>query len=239
MKKPITYFIPACLLAIVMMFTACQKEYYFDSGLSKAEFNGSMMEYLESKPILFDTLVQVIKLAGLESQFRDSNFTFFAPADSSIRNTLDYFNVELKRLGVDSISALSDVNPEFWKATLLNYMFRSVKGLEDYPQLDVNNRQAFPGEFSRAMSGRVMNIGAVFTDARGIKYQGLRYLNLSYVPNEAAPYNSWVQTRVASCNIKPKNGMVHVLMYANHFLGFNPFDAYFLASYYGFNKKTN
>src|SRR5690606_26892210 len=115
------------------------------------------------------------------SYYTDSNFTFFAPADSSIRNTLDYFNQELKRLGVDTIAQLSDVSPEFWGTTLKNYMFRNVKGLEDYPQLDINNKQAFPGEFSRAVSGRVMNIGTVFTDARGIKSQGSRYLNISYV----------------------------------------------------------
>jgi len=211
------------------------------------------MEFLESKPIIFDTLVQVIKLAGLESTFRDSSFTFFAPADSSIHMTLDYFNSELKRLGEDTITSLGSVNPAFWKATLQQYMFRSVKGLEDYPQLDLLNKQAFPGEFSRSVEGRVMNIGAIFTSARGIKYQGYRYLNISYVPNESAPYNSWIWARVATCNIKPKNGMVHVLAYAGiegastvdgilytpHLFGFNPVDALALARYYGFNKKTN
>ncbi|WP_300599419.1 fasciclin domain-containing protein [Niabella sp.] len=240
------------LLAIVLLTTACQKEYYFNSGLSKANFDGSMMEYLESKPIIFDTLVQVIKLAGMESYFRDSNFTFFAPADSSIHLTVNYFNDRLKDLGQDTISSLASVNPEFWKAALLNYMYRSQKGLEDYPQLDINNKQAFPGEFSRSMGGRVMNIGGVFTSARGIKYQGYRYLNISYVPSEAAPFNSWILARVATCNIKPKNGMVHVLAYATelgtgfdgvyyapHYFGFNIIDAWTLARYYGFNKQTN
>ena len=253
MKRKLKYTLLGSILAVMLMATACQKEYYFDAGLSKPEFDGSMLEYLESKPILFDTLVQVIKLAGLESHFRDSNFTFFAPADSSIHNTLDYFNFELKRLGEDTITTLASVDPAFWKATLQQYMFRSVKGLEDYPQLDIQNKLAFPGEFSRSMEGRVMNVGAVFTSARGIKYQGYRYLNISYVPNEAAPYNSWIWARVATCNIKPKNGIVHVLAYAGftdatilegvlytpHYFGFSPVDAWVLARYYGFNKQTN
>lgn len=250
----IKYTFLAMILSLLLFGTACQKEYYFNSGLSKAEFNGSMLEFLESKPILFDTLVQVIKLAEMESYFRDSNFTFFAPADSSIHRTIQDFNFDLKRLGEDSIVYLSDVNKEFWKATLMNYMFRNMKGLEDYPQLDILNKQAFPGEFSRSMGGRIMNIGAVFTSARGIKYQGYRYLNISYVPSESAPYNSWIMGRVATCNIKPKNGMVHVLMYGGggngetyidgvthqaHFFGFSSADTWSLARYYGFNKRTN
>ncbi|MCF3108546.1 fasciclin domain-containing protein [Niabella sp. CC-SYL272] len=252
MKSKLKYTLLGSILAVMLLATACQKEYYFDSGLSRPEFNGSMMEYLESKPILFDTLVQVIKLAGLESNFRDSSFTFFAPADSTINSTVQYFNFELKRLGEDTIAALSDLKPEFWKATLHNYIFRSVKGLEDYPQLDLLNKQAFPGEFSRSVGGRVMNIGGIFTSARGVKYQGYRYLNISYVPNEAAPYNSWISARVATCNIKPKNGIVHVLAYAPdandridgigyspHYFGFNPVDAWVLARYYGIKKQTN
>lgn len=253
MKSKLKYTLLGSILAVMVLATACQKEYYLNSGLSRAEFNGSMLEYLESKPILFDTLVQAIRLAGLESNFRDSNFTFFAPADSSINSTIQYFNFELKRLGEDTISVLSDLSPAFWKSMLQQYMFRGVKGLEDYPQLDLLNKQAFPGEFARCMGGRVMNIGAIFTSARGIKYQGYRYLNISYVANEAAPYNSWTWTRVATCNIKPKNGIVHVLAYAGiegvsvidgavygpHFFGFDEGDAWVLARYYGIKKQTN
>lgn len=247
MKSKLKYTLLGSFAVLILIATSCQKKYYYDSGLSKPEFNGSMMEFLESRPLLFDTLVQVIKLADMESYFRDSSFTFFAPADSSIHNTIRYFNFQLKVFGQDTVEALSDIKKEFWRATLQNYMFRSIKGLEDYPQLDLLNKQAFPGEFSRSMGGRVMNIGAVFLDARGIKYQGLRYLNISYVPSEAAPYNSWILTRVATCNIKPKNGMVHVLMYGGeypqtsssiyspHFFGFDPDEAWRLARYYGFN----
>ncbi|MBZ4191043.1 hypothetical protein [Niabella beijingensis] len=235
MKRKLNYTLISAFLLLLLMATACQKKYYYDSGLSKSEFNGTVMEYLESNPVIFDTLVQVIKLAGMESYFRDSSLTFFAPADSSIHLTIDYFNANLKGFGQDTIEVLSDVKKEVWGALLKSYMFKSIKGLEDYPQLDLDNKQAFPGEFSRSMGGRVMNIGAVFTDARGIKYQGLRYLNISYVPNEAAPYNSWILGRVATCNIKPRNGMVHVLQYASHYFGFDPGDAWQLARYYGFN----
>lgn len=247
MKSKLKYIMLGSLIAGMLIATSCQKKYFYDSGLSRAEFNGSMMAYLESKPLLFDTLVQVIKLAGMESFFEDSSFTFFAPADSSIHNTVNYFNLLLKGFGEDTIKVLSDIKKDFWEATLKNYMFRSVKGLEDYPQLDIFNKQAFPGEFSRSIGGRVMNIGAVFLDARGIKYQGYRYLNIAYVPSEAAPYNSWIYGKVATCNIKPINGMVHVLMYGGeypqsssslygpHFFGFDPEDAWRLARYYGFN----
>ncbi|WP_018627478.1 hypothetical protein [Niabella aurantiaca] len=235
MRKIFICLFTTILFTTIVAMTSCKKQYYFDSGLSTPTFDGSMLEYLESNPFLFDTLVSVIRMAGLENYFKDSAFTFFVPADSSIRSSLQYFNLQLKLEGKDTIRKISDVKPEFWRSTLMMYMYRSVRGLEDYPQLDVNNKQAFPGEFVRSMSGKIMNIGTIFTDARGIKYKGFRFLNLSFVPNEAAPYNSWFLGPVATCNIKPRNGIAHVLVYPVHFFGFDVNQAWLQARYYGFD----
>jgi len=232
MKVFLSFIISVLLVSAVLV--GCQKKYYNDSGLNVPNFNGTMMQYLESNPVLFDTLVEVIKIAKLENYFRDSAFTFFAPADSSIRKTILSFNDQLKKSGQDTVSALTNIKPEFWRSTLMMYMFRSVKGLEDYPQLDLNNKQAFPGEFSRSISGRIMNVGAVFTDAGGVKYKGYRYLNIAYIPSESAPFNSWTFCKIATCNLKPVNGIVHVLAYTNHYFGFDDYQAYLQARYYGF-----
>lgn len=235
MKK---YILSFCFFTLSLMaLTGCEKEYYFDKGLHKPNYNGTMLKYLEEKPILFDTLVKVIKLAKMESYFTDSSITFFAPADSSIMKTYAFINASLKSSGADTLKNLSDIKEEFWRSTLLMYMFRGETGLEDYPQLDLANRQAFPGDFVKAMSGRVMNVGTVFTDARGIKYQGYRYLNISYVPSEAAPYNSWISVPIATSNIKPLKGIMHVLVYRYHEFGFDADQAYLNAKYFGFNKS--
>ena len=226
----------AVVLCAGLCLAGCQKKYYYDTGLSNPRFNMSMLQYLESNPFLFDTLVKVIKIAGLEDYFKDSSFTFFAPADSSIMNTYRYINSNLKLLGRDSLKGLESLKPEFWRSTLRLYMFPGVRGLEDFPQLDLSLKQALPGTFARSMGQRMMNIGAVFTDARGLKYKGQRYLTISYVPSESAPFDSWITNIVSTCNVRPNNGIVHVLMYPEHYLGFSAEQTWLQADYIGFNN---
>lgn len=238
------------VLAIItaLIFTGCQKDYYRDSGRSDPNFNGSMMEYLEAKPYPFDTLVSVIKLAGMEATFKENRFTFFAPPDETIRRTYDYINNRLKQSALDTLTGLESLKPEFWKGILEMYMFPEEKGLEDFPQLDYFNKQTFSGEFVTAQSGQLMNIGAVFTSAGEVKYKGYRFLTLNFVQSPSAPLGSWISAYVSSANIKPRNGMVHALMYAAlsaatgqypaivaHDFGFDKEQAWQLAVFYGFN----
>lgn len=214
----------------------CKKEYFINSGLHNAKYEGNVMQYLESQPFLFDTLVQVIKLAGVEKYFTDSTITFFAPADSSINRTYQYINQQLKLSGSDTLTALDNIKPEFWRNTLMMYMFSDARGLEEFQQLDMANRSAFPGEYIRSMGGRVMNVGVIFNDANGLKYQGYRQLNLAYIPNPSSPLQGWRMTRIATSNIQPTNGYVHVLNYPSHYFGFDPDQAALNASYLGFNR---
>lgn len=224
-----------CFLAITASI-GCKKEYFINSGLHNAKFDGTALQYLESRPFLFDTLVKVIKLAGVEEYFTDSTITFFAPADSSINRTYQYINQQLKLNGSDTLTSLEQIKPDFWRSTLMMYMFSGARGLEEFQQLDVNNRTAFPGEYVRSMGGRVMNVGVVFNDASGLTYQGYRQLNLAYIPNQSSPQQGWRMSRIATSNIRPKNGYVHVLVYTSHYFGFDPDQAYLNANYLGFNR---
>src|SRR5690606_40507426 len=105
--------------------SSCNKDdYYEDGGLANAEFNGTILEYLESKPVLFDSLVQVIKLAGLENEFKTKEFTFFAPSDPDIKQLIgtirtgNSLNTYLYNRGLDTIQKLSDIEDR--KSTRLN-----------------------------------------------------------------------------------------------------------------------
>ncbi|MBO9595132.1 MAG: hypothetical protein J7599_19665 [Niabella sp.] len=218
----------------VAMITGCRKDYYVDSGLSTPSFDGNMLEFLQSKPYMFDTLVHIIKTAGLQSYFTDSTITFFAPADSSIRSTFLFINRNLRSLGHDTLTSVDNIKPEFWRNTLMMYMFRGARGMEHYPQLDMQNLSSFSGEFVRSAGGRVMNVGVNYGDANGIKYIGYRSLYFSYIPNPAAPYQGWWSTRVATSNVKPRNGYCHVLVFSTHYLGFDPQQTLANAMYIGF-----
>lgn len=235
MKKVKLYSLSLICLLLVA-FTGCKKDYFINSGLHKAKYEGNMLQYLESQPFLFDTLIRVIKLAGVEKYFTDSTMTFFAPADSTINRTYLYINQQLKLSGADTLTSLDNIKAEFWRSTLMMYMFSGARGLEEFQQLDLSNRSAFPGEYVRSMGGRVMNIGVTFGDASGLKYQGYRQLNLAYIPNQSSPQQGWRITRIATSNIQPTNGYVHVLNYPAHYFGFDPDQAALNASYLGFNR---
>lgn len=245
--KIYTFYCALAIAATALVY-GCQKDYYRDSGRTAPNFDGNMMQYLESKPYPFDTLVNVIKIAGMQKTFAESNFTFFAPGDETITRTYNYINDRLKERALDTLTGLQSLKPEFWRDVLEMYMFRDVKGLEDYPQLDYLNKQTFSGEFVTAQSGQLMNIGAVFTNAGDVKYKGYRFLTLNFVLSPSAPLGSWLSVYVSSVNIRPTNGIVHALMYAPmsgvsgqypsftaHNFGFDMEQAWQLAVYYGFN----
>lgn len=224
------------LIFTFAVFLSCGKSYYKDTGLVNPNFNGNIYEYLQSKPLFFDTLVRLIDQADLKNYLTDSSITFFAPADSSITRTYYYINQRLFASGRDTLPSLFDIKPAFWRSMLLTYMFDGVRGLEDFPQIDFTKLRTYPGEFIRAKGGKLMNIGVEFFDAGGIKYKGYRRLSLNYLNNESSPYVSWVIVPVATSNVRPKNGFVHVLNYNNHYFGFNPEQAWLEAASSGINN---
>ncbi|MFT3903630.1 MAG: fasciclin domain-containing protein [Niabella sp.] len=210
------------MTALVLLFAGCnKKDYYKDGGLQDGKFNGTVMQFLESRPDLFKTLVSVIKYAGMEQVMSSENITFFAPADSSIRNTIESSNIILAAYGKSPITTIQDIKPELWRKYLSMYIFKGTKSLQDYPQIDIGNLSAYSGQMYTSYDGTPMNVGVIFNDANGVKYAGYRQLMLSLV-NGSTPrdYTTWRSAYVATVNIKPTNGYVHVLRYGTHEFGF-------------------
>lgn len=212
------------LAALVAVTISCQKKDYFeDTGKHEPNFGGTVLQYLKSKPGMFDSVVRVIDLAGMNDVFEKEEITFFAPADSSFRATLLSLNRQLAQLGQKEVRSLSQVKPEVWREQLSRYLFKGKRSMNDFPQLDPANVSAYPGRIYSAYDGDIMNIGVVYNDAGGVKYAGYRQLLLSYIPSQSTPldYQSWYAVFVASVNIAPTNGYVHALQFANHEFGFN------------------
>ncbi|GAA4306820.1 fasciclin domain-containing protein [Mucilaginibacter gynuensis] len=218
----------ACLL---LALNSCKRDgYYEDGGKANPNFNGDMLAYLESKPVPFDTIAQIVKLAGLEETFRTSEFTFFALDDDVIKRTIGdkndvgSLNWQLFFVGKDTVKALSDINPLIWKKYLQRYMFTGVNRLKDYPQIDLGLQSLYPGGLYYSLSGTVCNIGAVYNDVNGVKYLGYRNLSLSYVYDLSNPDDKSNPIKISSSDIKPKNGIVHTLSFSFGYFGFNPND---------------
>jgi len=212
------------LAAVVLVLVGCQKKDYFeDGGKHEATFNGSILDFLKSKPGMFDSLTKVIQLAGMESVFENEEITFFAPADSSISNTIHTINLTLRQRGLKEVTNLNQIKPSVWRKQLNRYVFKGKKSLTDYPQLDPENLSAFPGQIYASYDGDIMNIGSVYGAAGGVSYAGYRQLMISFIPSVSTPldYLSWYSATVASVNIAPRNGYVHALRYTFHPFGFD------------------
>ena len=218
------------LLLAVALFSSCSKDdYYTDGGLAKAEFDGTVLEYLASKPVDFDTLVQVIKIAGLEDVFNKEEITFFAPRDRNIKDLIGSYDIRgsLNRTlydeGRDTIKVLSDIDGLIWRKYLERYMFKGRNKLMDYPQIDFNQLLIFGGQNYYAFNNTVSNIGVVYNDVGGVKYLGYRSIFISFIPDVSRPTEDWIPVRVTSSDIQPNNGVVHVLDVKGMF-GFNVYD---------------
>ncbi|MGN6402110.1 MAG: hypothetical protein ACTHMD_16750 [Flavisolibacter sp.] len=211
------------LFVSVMGAVGCQKKDYFsDTGTHSPNFQGNVLQYLKSKPGMFDSVARIIHLAGMDEVFEKEDITFFAPADSSIRATLNFLNIVLSSLGQKEVRSMDQIKPEVWRAQLSRYLFKGKKSMNDFPQLDPSNVSAYPGRIYTSYDGEIMNIGVIYNDAGGVKYAGYRQLLLSYIPSQSTPldYQSWYPVYVASVNIAPTNGYVHALRFSNHVFGF-------------------
>lgn len=215
------------LMISVFFFSSCKRDdYYIDGGIVDPNFQGTVMQYLESKPIEFDTIAQIIKLAGLEETFHNEEFTFFAPRDRSIKTLIGDINIgglnrELFLLGRDTVVNLEEVDPLIWRTYLQRHMFKGKYRLADYPQIDMAIRSVFPGENYYSYSSDVCNIGVIFNDAGGVRYLGYRQLVINYIPDISRPDEGWREARIASSDIQPTNGIVHVLNVQQAEFGFS------------------
>jgi len=218
-----TYLVPIAAIAIISIstFSSCSKdEYYIDGGKANPKFDGTVMQYLESDP-KFDTIAQIVKLAGLEETFTKEDITFFAPTDEVVRRTIGLVNTNLPNLSgrlnqrlfsanKDTIKVLSDVPSSIWRKYLLGYVMKGKFVLKDFPQLDPDLRQLFPGGFYFGYNGDLYNIGVVFNSANGVKYTGYRQLSFAFMPDPSNPSNRTTGA-VATSDVQPSNGVVHVL----------------------------
>lgn len=213
--------IVTCIAAILLLSMAigCKKNnsYFVDSGVHDAQYNGTIFEYLQNHPYhQFDSLCKVVKLAGLENVLQNETVTFFATPDTMIAATISELNFYLRIKGKDTIVDLAQLKPEFWKKQLSMYIFRGEKKLKDYPQLDPYLLQTFPGQYYESLGGKKMLLGAIFNSAGGVSYAGYRQLVISYFTGSVPPSGLLAYPNlVASCDIKPRNGVIHALQWSN------------------------
>ncbi|MGO4290539.1 hypothetical protein [Chitinophaga sp. RAB17] len=217
----------------VMLFAACKKDYYQDTGLAKGKFNGTVLEYLQSKPEYFSKLLQVISITKMENVFKNETITFFAPSNPCFDSTISLVNQVLFLTGKDTITKLSQVPAPVWREMLSRYIFKGKYMLKDIPQIDPAQYKTYPGVFMRSYDSIPMNLGVIYNNEGGAQYAGYRQLMISYTPDISQPPFYWFPALVASANIEPTNGAVHVLVFSKHDFGFSVSEFYSRCLQYG------
>ena len=237
--KNIGYIFTVVLL--LYSIQSCKKDdYYTDGGLAQAKFDGPIMAYLDAKPREFDSIAKIIRLAGLEEDFKTKEFTFFAPRDENIKRLIGLargnsqeaasgVNLQLYLLGRDTIKTLADVDSTIWRKYVLRHMFNGKRKLMDYPQIDFDLLNVYKGQNYTSLGNTVSNIGVVYNDAINdsdknnitrLKYMGYRQLFISYIPDISRP-GEWISCPIASSDIQPDNGVVHVIDYTRAEFGYS------------------
>lgn len=216
---------------------SCGKDYYDDGGVHEVNFDGTVMDFLESRPDLFDTLTTIVKLADFENTLRTEEVTFFAPPNTSIRKTVNELNEYLYRLGQDTVSSPEQVDASVWRHFLSMYVLKGKSLLKDFSQIDTLSMQAFPGQGYYTYDGEEMNVGVLYNDIKTknsdgveqiIRYAGYRQLYLNAYGGFSI--HGLTTAPVATSDIQPRNGSVHVLQYSKHAFGFNSIDFIQLAT---------
>lgn len=212
----------------LMTIISCEKSAYIDSGVFTNNFPGNHYDYLKTRPELFDSLTKIIDLAGLKEAVNKPNTTFFVPANYTIRKSVEKLNQVLYVAGRDTVKNLSEINPLVWKEFLQIYLFDGVRVSNDYPQLDTNKMDVFPGQGFLSVGNNNMNIGVLYNNVTNerdgvkqtVQYAGYRQLYFSSVDITNA-FGGMINTPVATSNLRTSNGVLHVLNFTKHSFGFS------------------
>lgn len=207
-------------LSGVLLVNCQNDDYLIDSGVHDPNYEGNIMQYLESRPDFFKKTVEVIKLAGLEDVLSNETVTFFAPTDWSIEYSVNALSSYLYLNGGDSIRDYRQIKRKVWNEFMSLYIVPDKYLLNDIQQLDTTMVSTYGGQAYYSLAGRPMNMGVVYSDAGGVKYAGSRQILYSYI-NDFTTMDM-KNAYVATCNIQPENGAVHVIRFTNHAFGFYP-----------------
>jgi Fasciclin domain len=201
------------LLLVVLLFAACKKDDHFKGGSPTNDHTDlTTYDYLKANP-LFDTLILLIDKAGLKETL-NSNITFVAPTDYSIKQFLNARTIELQkklndenvRYTIDSLKA-----PEL-RDSLMAYMY---DGKIQRADLSLE-QQVYKNKVGEDFSIRLKK-----TDQYGgILSAGVRYIYVAKIingidpdplPDDFPQADRDIEDLLQTTGIITKTGILHVL----------------------------
>lgn len=196
-------------------FVSCKKmDGYYDYQNQEKVFTGTILEYLESKPGVFDSLLVVLdRLDDLKQALKTDEVTLFAPTNASFQSAVLNLNLVRKNqnkalleLATADLMELDSMVTKYFVSELaptdsMNY----VDGLfltSFYPEHTMHAQKE-----KREASG-VLEAGAevvLFSDTRQSNFVA-----------------DWARAATQAVNIRADNGYIHILD-SPHEFGFGEF----------------
>jgi uncharacterized surface protein with fasciclin (FAS1) repeats len=204
----------AVLLTTALFISGCSDAYFTDGGAPVDQtgvLNLTTMKYLESEPAKFDTLVILIKLAGLEAEVNKSGNTFLAPQNYSIHNYL-----KLMYPDQDKWPALKDLSAAEKKditQILKNYIIPDKK-IE-------RNGLSSTYSYATTSGGKKSRFNLIKEDYLGNVNMGAAYVVFALdISEDGSTVERYQSVQVVTSGLQSTNGIVHVLDPNSHIFGF-------------------
>lgn len=201
-----------------IFLSACKKDYYIDGGLAKAQYDGSIYDYLSNDPYWFDTVTYIIDRAGLKDMLSNDTVTFFAPTDDAIKAVMVALN-QTRYANVEDSVHIQDIDSSVWRYFLSMYILKGKYLAQNFARVDPVNVTAYPGIDYVTYGGFIVNIGLEYGDYNNVQAVGARIILLTDITNDPNNFRSDPAVTVMSSDIQPTNGVLHVLN-NNNILGF-------------------
>ncbi|MFZ4260645.1 fasciclin domain-containing protein [Sphingobacterium sp. HJSM2_6] len=200
---------------LLVIFGSCAKDKgYFDQSVQKIKFDGTIAEYLASKPGVFDSLIKVLERTENIGILKDSsNLTFFAPTNQNFQIAIENLN-NTRREADKPLEYLSNVELKQLDTMISNYIIRGAF-LSDSMEFK-DGLRIFDFKYGRRMNAKLVN-----ANSAGFLEGGPKIIEFADTKNSQFNRN-WVTANTSSINIEAKNGIIHVIN-TSHVFGFNDF----------------
>lgn len=201
-------------VAAICEFTACKKDLnpYGNGGLAET-VDLSIYDFLKSQKGLYDSLLHIVDLVGLQDTLKTADVTFFAPQDYSIINAMHNLNIARRLNGDSGNWTIDSVRRGTWDTLLHRYL---VRGIVDLDSLDYADGVNLMTPYGYEMNGKTVTLNSSGAIGGGSKEIQLSDKNRSRFSKD------WVSAVTRTVNLKTKNGLLHVLN-TRHVFGFSSF----------------
>jgi len=192
------------LIALFLSFGSCKKNdgAYDRSDAKDQPLNGSVYDYLNSKPGMFDSLLYVVDRLGLTDTLKKEDITLFAPTNESFIQVVNKKNLGRTLKGKPPVF-LKDVDPAFLDSLMCRYIIRGTYSADSLRLIDgvmLNSvRYNYP-----------MNAKLNTANASGYVGGGPGTIDFYFTKRSVFTID-WIKTTADAINIKTANGYVHIL----------------------------